>query len=33
MVATRHGVNSDAGRNLAKGIFARRNLQVMGGHE
>ena len=26
-------VNNEAGRNLAKGIFAWRNFQVMGGHE
>ena len=33
MVATRHGVKMDAGKNLANGIFVRRNFQVMGGHE
>ena len=33
MVATRHGVSSDVGRNRAKGIFARCNLRVTGGHE
>ena len=33
MVATRHGVSSDAGRNRAKGIFAWCNLRVTGGHE